>query len=85
MDLQSLIAESVQLLVIGMGTVFVILVMLIFLIKTVCRLLPEEVVEPIQPTRIPMTTVTSKASSNDSQLIAVIGAAIKAYKNKQHS
>jgi oxaloacetate decarboxylase gamma subunit len=85
MDLQLLIAESAQLLVIGMGTVFIILVMLIFLINTVSRLLPEEKVEPIKPARIPTPRASSQAASNDGQLVAVIGAAVQAYRNRQHS
>lgn len=86
MDLQALIAESAQLLVIGMGTVFVILIMLIFMINTVSKLLPEEVIEPIRPaTTRPAPAAKTAAPDNNNELVAVISAAIKTYKNRHNS
>ena len=80
-NLQPLIIESAQLLLIGMGTVFVILIMMIFLINLASRLLPED---PVAPTAGTSRKVQSKPVANDAnELIAVIGSAIKAYRNKR--
>jgi oxaloacetate decarboxylase gamma subunit len=84
MDLQLLIAESAQLLVIGMGTVFIILIMLIFLINMVSRILPEEVVEPLQPVARRGSTA-KPAAGNNSELVAVVSAAVRSYKNRHRS
>ncbi len=83
-QLQPLIAESVQLLLIGMGTVFVILVMMIFLINLMSKWLPDEVAEAHhhgQPTAAPATT----PATNRNELIAAISVAIKAYRSKHKS
>ncbi|MDJ0832986.1 MAG: OadG family protein [Gammaproteobacteria bacterium] len=85
-QLQPLIVESVQLLLLGMGTVFIILTMLIFLISFSSKFLaryedePPHVSAPVKP-RTPANQV---AAANDSQLVAVISSAISAYK-KRHS
>ena len=85
-QLQPLIVESFQLLLLGMGTVFIILTMLIFLISFSSKLLaryedePPHVSAPVK-TQAP---VNQAAASDDSQLVAVISSAISAYK-KRHS
>jgi sodium pump decarboxylase gamma subunit len=78
-----LIIQSGQLFLIGMGTVFIILVMLIFCITLISKLLPEEKVVPFHPVSQP-TSAESKASTstNNSELVAVISATIKAFKNR---
>ena len=43
MDINQLLVESLQLLGLGMGAVFIILVMLIGVITIVSKILPEEV------------------------------------------
>lgn len=86
-NLESLIIQSAELMLIGMGTVFIILTMLIFLISLVSRLLPEED-QPMavgnQPnSQIAQTTPTQK--NNQTELVAVISSAIKAFKKNHPS
>lgn len=83
-NLQPLINESFQLMLIGMGTVFVILILLIFLINLVSNFLMS--FEPEDQLETPHSTVAAsrkKPVSSDQQLIAVISSAISSYK-KQH-
>lgn len=49
MDIEELLVQSLQLLGLGMGAVFIILVLLIALITLVSKLVPEEVVTSAPP------------------------------------
>ena len=80
-QLQPLIAESAQLLLIGMGTVFVILVMMIFLINLMSKWLPEEVIE-IQAHEQRGTPTTQRPAADQNEIIAAISTAINSYRNK---
>ena len=81
--LQPLIIESAQLMLIGMGTVFIILVMLIFLItivsKVVISLKLED--EPVA-TRAAFKVNKKSTATDDSELIAVISSAISTYRSR---
>ena len=82
-NLQPLINESVQLLLIGMGTVFIILTMLIFLISFSSKLLSRyEEEAPFLSAPVKTQPAEPVATSDDNQLVAVISSAIRAYKNK---
>ena len=83
-NLNSLLLESLQLLLIGMGTVFVILVMLIFLITFVSRMLREEAIEEPHYASSASSTAVAQKKTDNNQLIAVISMAVSAYK-KRHS
>lgn len=86
-DLQPLIIESAQLMLIGMGSVFIILTLLIFLITFVSKLLARFYLE-----EAPLHHKTSFAPAqkstitlqDDNQLIAIISSAIASYK-KRHT
>ncbi len=84
-QLQPLIVESFQLLLLGMGTVFIILTMLIFLISFSSKLLaryedePPHVSAPVKS----QVAVNQDTAANDGQLVAVISSAISAYKKRQ--
>lgn len=79
-NVQSLMIDSVQLLFIGMGTVFVILGLLIFLISLVSKILPEEIVDHhFAP---PNTARPVAKQTDNKELIAVIGTAIKAFRKR---
>ena len=84
-NLQPLIIESAQLMLIGMGTVFIILVMLIFLINIVSKLLSSLSLDDGQDEIRAAFGVNRQkpANTSDQQLIAVISSAISTYK-KQH-
>ena len=47
MDIEQLLIQSLQLLGLGMGAVFIILILLIAIITIVSRIVPEEVVTPV--------------------------------------
>jgi sodium pump decarboxylase gamma subunit len=82
-NIQTLMIESLQLLFIGMGSVFIILGILIFLISTVSKLLPEEVVD--QNFGRPNTGGTTNNQTDYKELIAVISTAINAFKKRNPS
>ena len=74
MDINALLIESLQLLGLGMGAVFIILVLLIGLISIVARIVPEEIAPP--------AGVVS--SGIDPQHVAPIGAAIQQHRKTGH-
>lgn len=82
--LQPLILDSLQLLLLGMGTVFVILVLLIVLITLVSRLVSGYDEEPVHAlARKPVkASTTTPAVAQQDELVAVISAAISVYKKR---
>ncbi|MBC8210359.1 MAG: OadG family protein [Gammaproteobacteria bacterium] len=84
-SLQPLIIESAELMIIGMGTVFIILIMLIFLINLVSKALARLNLLDDAPPPSRKTSATRKktTASNDTELIAVISSAIATYKKRQ--
>lgn len=83
-QLEPLILQSLELLVIGMGTVFIILGLLIIMITLVTRMLtslkPGE--EPVSFTSS-VSATTSTARQPDEELVAVISSAVSRYR-KSH-
>ncbi|MCP4873913.1 MAG: oxaloacetate decarboxylase subunit gamma [Gammaproteobacteria bacterium] len=73
MEIEQLLMQSLQLLGLGMGAVFIILVLLIAIITIVSKIVPEEVTAPLG-------IVTSGIDSNH---IAAISAAIHQYKKSR--
>ena len=78
-NLTPLINESIELLFIGMGSVFTILTLLIFLITLSSKLL-SGFADPEPVSRRPTAV---KSPGDDQELIAVISAAINSYKKRQ--
>ncbi|MCP4334123.1 MAG: oxaloacetate decarboxylase subunit gamma [Gammaproteobacteria bacterium] len=70
MEIEQLLMQSLQLLGLGMGAVFIILVLLIAIITIVSKIVPEEVTAPPGIVK----------SGIDSNHIAAISAAIHQYK-----
>ena len=73
MEIEQLLIQSLQLLGLGMGAVFIILVLLIGLISIVSKIVPEEV----SPAPSAATAAIEPAVNNDH--IAAISAAIHQY------
>ena len=73
MDIEQLMLQSLQLLGLGMGSVFVILSLLIIIITIVAKLVPEE-----KPVITPTAVIESK--SVDNRHIAAIQAAIHKFR-----
>jgi len=86
-NLQTLLLESAELLLIGMGTVFIILIMLIFLITIVSRILPEETLEEPNYARGSSTPAASNVNKqkDNQELIAVISSAVSAFRKRNSS
>jgi oxaloacetate decarboxylase (Na+ extruding) subunit gamma len=79
-NIQTLMIDSLQLLFIGMGSVFIILGILIFLISMISKILPEEVVE--QNFAKPKAVGHTNTQTDNKELIAVISTAISAFKKR---
>jgi oxaloacetate decarboxylase gamma subunit len=71
MDIEALLLQSLQLLGLGMGAVFIILTLLIVIISMVSKLVPEEA----------STAVVSKPQGVDPAHIAAISAALHLHRN----
>ena len=78
-NLTPLIIESIELLLIGMGSVFTILTLLIFLITLSSKMLAgfEDAPPPQRKAS------AAKSPGDDQELIAVISAAINSFKNRR--
>jgi oxaloacetate decarboxylase gamma subunit len=73
MDIEALLMQSLQLLGLGMGSVFVILVLMIVIITVVSKIVPEEVIA------VPVTTQPGV----DPGHIAAISAAIHLHRKNR--
>ena len=72
MDIEALLLQSLQLLGLGMGAVFIILTLLIVIISIVSKIVPEEVSAPI----------VNKTPGVDPAHIAAISAALHLHRKK---
>lgn len=83
--MSDLLASSIDLMIVGMGTVFAFLTLLIFVTnlmsKFVIKFNPEV---PVTPSSSATTSVSKPQNSpaEDTQLIAIISEAIKQHRNK---
>lgn len=73
MEIEALLTQSLQLLGLGMGAVFIILVLLIAIITIVSKIVPEEIVTP---------PALTKSSIDDNHIVA-ISAAIHQYRKNR--
>ena len=78
MNIDQLIKQSFNLLGLGMGAVFIILILLIGIITLVSKLVPEE---------LPVEAAANRSSSTpvDNQQIAVIQAAVHKFRKSRGS
>lgn len=81
-QLLPLISQSLQLLLLGMGTVFVILILLIVVINMTSKYLVRFADEPEQTNISAMTNPLQQnaGATSQTELVAVVSAAISAYK-----
>ena len=73
MEIEQLLIQSLQLLGLGMGAVFIILILLIAIITLVSRIVPEEVIA---------APVIVKSSADSNHVVA-ISAAIHQYRKNR--
>ena len=76
MNIDQLLTQSLQLLGLGMGSVFIILVMLIGIISVISKLVPEDLHIEAPPAQNSPTSV-------DNQHIAAIQAAIHKFRKSR--
>ena len=76
----NLLEQGVELMLYGMGTVFVFLAVLI-VAMTIMSSLMQRYVKPV-PAAVPPSAQRKTATNNDEQLIAVISAAIHKYRSR---
>lgn len=74
-NIGSLLFDAATLMITGMGCVFLFLTILVYLVRLMSRLLPEETPEPVAaPAK--KTTNQSSSSTVSPQVVAAISAAI---------
>ncbi|MGB0468864.1 MAG: OadG family protein [Pontibacterium sp.] len=78
--MDNLVSEGINLMIFGMGFVFVFLTLLIFattaMSKLVGKYAPEPPPQPIKPKAVPVA-----ATGNNDELIAVMTAAVHKYRS----
>jgi len=74
-----LLSEALELMVLGLGTVFVILTILVFVTATMSALVKKYA--PVQPAG--QSPTGTPAQPEDQTLLAVIAAAIHAHRNRR--
>ncbi|MEE8059246.1 MAG: OadG family protein [Pseudomonadales bacterium] len=77
---QSLMQQGVELMLFGMGTVFVFLAVLVVTTAIMSSLL-QRFIKP-EPVAVSPSAASNEASGRDPQLIAVISAAIHQYRSR---
>ena len=79
MEAGQLLSEALTLMILGMGTVYVFLTLLVYLTATMSLLIKK--FAPVQPSG--QKPSGAAVQSEDPTLLAVITAAIHAHRNKQ--
>lgn len=75
MEIEALLIQSLQLLGLGMGSVFIILLLLIAIVSIVAKIVPEEAPA--------MAPIPEQSTTVDQNHIAAITAAIKQYRKNR--
>ncbi len=79
-NIGSLLVDAATLMVTGMGFVFLFLTILVYLVRLMSKLVPEEVPQPIStPNKNKKVPVTSAGVSP--QVVAAISAAVHQHRN----
>ncbi|CAH0524724.1 oxaloacetate decarboxylase gamma chain [Allocatenococcus thiocycli] len=74
-NIGSLLVDAATLMITGMAVVFIFLTILVYLVRLMSRLIPEEVLEPIAAPKIKNNN-QSTSSAVSPQVVAAISAAI---------
>lgn len=75
----SLLVDAATLMVTGMSVVFIFLTILVYVVRLMSKLVPEEVPAPITPTT-QNKKVTSEPSAISPSVVAAISAAVHQYR-----
>ena len=82
MQIEALLAESLELLVLGMGSVFLLLSMMVLLVHATSRLLARWMPEDALPAFSHQKSRTGADGEEPDELIAVIQAAVQRYRSR---
>ncbi len=74
-NIGSLLVDAATLMITGMAVVFTFLTILVYLVRLMSKLVPEETPEPIAAPKI-KTNIQSTSSAVSPQVVAAISAAI---------
>lgn len=78
-NIGSLLVDAASLMITGMSVVFIFLTILVFLVRLMSKLVPEEVPEPITTTN-PNNNVQPSSSTVSPRVVAAISAAVHQYR-----
>ena len=81
MNIDQLLLQSLQLLGLGMGSVFIILSLLIVIINMIARLVPQTEITPTPAT----ATISATPGTTNTQHVAAIQAAVHQYRRSRQS
>ncbi len=84
MNSSDLLMEGVELMALGMGSVFIFLILLVFVTTLMSKFLSRFFPEAL-PVPKPAAKPSAAAPAIDSELMAVIGAAIKQHRSRRRS
>jgi oxaloacetate decarboxylase (Na+ extruding) subunit gamma len=81
METADLLSEATNLMVLGMGTVFVFLTVLVFVTSLMSTLVNR--IAPLAPVAIPPSSKDREPVASEETLLAVITAAIHAHRSRR--
>ena len=84
MNSSDLLIEGVELMLLGMGSVFAFLIILVFVTGIMSRLIDRYFPEAA-PVAKPVRKAPAAAAAVDTELLAVIGAAVKQHRSRRRS
>ena len=79
----NLLSEGLELMLFGMGTVFVFLAVLVVVTSLMSFIVQRFFPDAPEPTLAPTPRPTNAAASNDEQLLAVITAAVHKFRSRK--
>ncbi|MFZ2289915.1 MAG: OadG family transporter subunit [Halopseudomonas yangmingensis] len=83
MGSSELLEEGFELMLLGMGSVFIFLIVLVFITTIMSRLLTRFFPEPVAAPKVAPKSAAVAVGSVDPELVAAIGAAIKQHRARR--
>lgn len=80
MSVANLLLEGVELMLLGMGSVFIFLAVLVFVLKGMSRL--AQLLAPEEVIAAGVVSGTDQAADQEDELLAVISAAVATYRSR---
>lgn len=81
--MSDLLANALELLMLGMGFVYLFLTILVYATTFMSKLVLKYAPEPTPPASKQIQAAPQNASSSDEQLLAVLSAAVEKYRSDQ--